>query len=211
MSRRLPPTIAAVGLSVLLTVGLSACMTGQRPSFATTSTDPAVEAVAARLERVDTAPFTARYSVLTKFGNTTQPASVTVDGSNREIVVGTVRFVDNDGTAVTCTFGDVSTCSPDFQPQRISDTLITPDFYGTDTGRRLRRDGDALVGPAVERTDTIAGQPVECLDLPLSGGTAVYCVLANGALALLDDGDVRVELTSFSATADPFAFGIAPG
>jgi hypothetical protein len=55
---------------------------------------------------------------------------------------------------------------------------------------------------------TMAGQKVSCVDLPLNGGTAVYCVLANGLLAKRDDGDIRVLLKTYAPTATPGQFVI---
>ena len=56
--------------------------------------------------------------------------------------------------------------------------------------------------------ETIAEQSAICVDVPLAGGTAVYCALDNGMVARLDDGDVAVNLTAFGATADATLFQI---
>ena len=186
---------------------LGGCFTGQRPSFsdemqpATTTGEPAIDAVLAALDADNGGPFTASYDVLTKFGNTHHTATVAVQGGQRSITVGEVRYLFSGGVASTCTLGGA--CAPDTDQARISDTGITVDFYGTSTAQRLRRDALARIAPTISRTDTIAGQPANCVDLGVTGGTAVYCALIDGPLALLDDGDVRVVLTGFTATVDP--------
>ena len=60
----------------------------------------------------------------------------------------------------------------------------------------------------ISSTDTIAGQNATCVDVPLPGGTAVYCALDNGLVAKLDDGDVLVTLTLYGEVVDPNAFVI---
>jgi hypothetical protein len=62
------------------------------------------------------------------------------------------------------------------------------------------------LGPAIGHDDTIADQPAKCVDVPVVGGTAVYCALASGLLARLDDGDVAVTLTLFGESVDATAF-----
>jgi hypothetical protein len=47
-------------------------------------------------------------------------------------------------------------------------------------------------------TDWIAGQSATCVDVPVPGGTSVYCALTNGPLARLDDGAVSINLTQYS-------------
>ena len=99
-------------------------------------------------------------------------------------------------------------CADGFNPQRISDIGITVDFYATDAAKRLRRDAQAKIGPTTASTAAIAQQPATCVDVPLAGGTAVYCVLDNGVIAKLDEGDVLVTLTLFGSSADDSRFVI---
>ena len=47
------------------------------------------------------------------------------------------------------------------------------------------------------------------MDVLQAGNTAVYCVLASGILARLDDADVKVTLTGYSTSVDPAAFSTA--
>ena len=106
----------------------------------------------------------------------------------------------------TCAVQPVAAWLASRREQRISDTLITVDFYAADTAKRLRRDAAAKLGPATGYDEVIADQPATCVDVPLVGGTAVYCALASGLLAKLDDGDVAVTLTLYGDTVDASAF-----
>jgi hypothetical protein len=202
MSRRL----LALALSGLLLTG---CFTGKRPHFAETANtgDAAIDAVLTRFDAVTAGPVAASYDVLTKFGNVTRPAAVALDARRRSITIGNIHYIETADTAKrTCTVDLSLPCTEGFDAARISDSLLTVDFYAADTAKRLRRDAQAALGPAVAHNETIAGQAATCADLSLPGGTAVYCVLDSGMLATLDDGDVRVTLTSLSTTVDPSQF-----
>jgi hypothetical protein len=204
---------AALALT-LCTLLLAGCFTGKRPYFSDSETfppgsssgDPAVDAVLARLDNPTTGPATAAYTVLTKYGNSTAPALVALSPGKRSITVGNTRYIQTESTAVTCTEDRSIPCVDGFDPQRISDTLITVDFYASDTAKRLRRDAAAKLGPAIGHQDIIADQPATCVDVPVVGGTAVYCALASGLLAKLDDGDVAITLTLYGESVDDAAF-----
>jgi hypothetical protein len=196
---------------------LAGCFTGERPSFSAdpfaagqATGDPAIDAVLASFDGVSNGPLTASYTVLRKFGNTTHSAVVALEPGRRSITVGTVRYLFDTTGESTCDISDGS-CTQGFQPASISDTGITADFYASDTARRLRRDAQAKIGPTVSRDEMVAGQSASCVDVPVSGGTAVYCVLPDGVLALLDDGDVRVTLTDFRTSADAAVFSPSQG
>jgi hypothetical protein len=197
---------------------LSGCFTGERP-YLTEGTvlapggmsgDPAIDAVLQRFDAPSSGPLTATYKVLTKYGNTTNPAVVVLDPGKRSITVGVTRFIQTETFAATCTLDGTIPCVDGFDAKRISDTLLTVDFYAADAAKRLRRDAQAKIGPAVARTDVMASAPVTCVDVPVSGGTAVYCALESGLVALIDDGDVRVSLDAYGAAVDPAAFSL-PG
>jgi hypothetical protein len=201
---RLLPLVLFAGLV------LAACGTGDRPYFGEEPAfpvgqmtgDPAVDAVLQRLDAATTGPATATYDVLTKYGNTPHAAVVVLSPGKRSITVDNTHYIQTETIAVTCTQDGSAPCVDGFDPQRISDTGITYDFYATDAAKRLRRDADAKIGPAEASTSTVADQPATCVSLPLPGGTAVYCALANGLLAKLDDGDVLVTMTLFGETVD---------
>jgi hypothetical protein len=200
---------AALGLLILL----SGCFTGERPSFTTEpfpvgalSGDPSIDQVLAQFDAVNDGPYTAVYTVLTKFGNTTRPATVSVATARRSITVGDVRFLTVNGSSQTCQLAKTDPCSSTIDPARISDTQITPNFYAADAAKRLRRIAVARIGTPIASVATIAGQSATCVDVPVSGGVSVFCALANGPLARLDDGAVAINLTKWTPAADASLF-----
>ena len=193
-------------------LALTACATGQRPSFdaddpAPQATgDPAVDAVLERLDRVGLEQFTADYTVLTRLGGIESTATVVqADNSRRSITINDVRFIDGSGTVATC---DLLTaeCEATLNDARVSDVQITHDFYGSSFARRLRVDAGRSLSPARGYTDTIAGQPAACADVPVSGGTKVYCALDSGPLARYDGNDVVIQLLASTPTPDETKF-----
>lgn len=203
-----------IGLGMLATAALlSGCFTGQRPHFDTNpfgpgnqTGDAAIDAVLAKLDTVTAGPATAFYAVLTKFGNTTVLAAVVLDGQRRSVEVGTTQFLSTGGQEYTCTV-DATThvsadCSSGFDVARISDVGVTIEFYAAEAAKRLRRDAQAQLSPAVAHDEVIANQDASCVSITLTGGTAMYCVLANGLIAKLDDGDVLITLGLLEPTVD---------
>ena len=213
---RVASLVVSLGVSVMLLAG---CFTGARPSvtsepFApgTSSGDPAIDAVLQQLDADNPGPYTADYTVLTKFGNSSRNARVALlPPAKRLVSVGDVRFLNVDGATQTCFRNQPNQCTTTIDPQRISDTQITPDFYERDAAKRLRRSAAARIGTPIPHDDQIAGQPAKCVDIPVTGGVTTYCALINGPLARLDDGAVSIELTGFSNTADPTEFTAEAG
>ena len=80
---------------------------------------------------------------------------------------------------------------------------------------RLRTDLAAAAQAPSVSTDTIAGHPVQCIDIPLlPAGTAdtvwsQYCVLDSGVVARMARADVVVELTAYRPEVDDDAL-VAP-
>ncbi|MEI7547075.1 MAG: hypothetical protein WCK21_03315 [Actinomycetota bacterium] len=209
MSRRRARALILVLPGLLL----AGCLTGKRPHFedepfpaGSLTGDANIDAVLTKLDAVTKGPATASYDVLTKYGSVTHPALVVLDKGKRSILVGNVHYIQTEALAKTCTVDLSAPCSDGFLAARISDTLATVEFYAAGTATRLRRDNQAKLGPSVAHADVFAGIPATCVDVPLSGGTAIYCVLNNGMLAKLDDGDLLITLTTYSNTADPSQF-----
>ncbi len=206
MSRRgLPALVLAAGALLL-----SACFTGPRPHFdddpfpaGATTGDAAIDAVLAKLDAATTGPATAAYSVLTKFGNFTNQAAVVLDAGSRSVTIGNVRYVQTSAGEETCSVDGTIACITGLDASRVSDIGVTVDFYAKEAATRLRRDARALIAPTTAHVETIADQPATCVDVPLAGGVAVYCALDTGLVARLDDGDVAVNLTSFTTAIDP--------
>ncbi len=114
-----------------------------------------------------------------------------------------MRYVQTPQLIETCRG---TACTTGLDPAAISDSQLTVDFYAADAAKRLRVDAAAKIGPTAARTEQIAGQQASCVDIAQSGATAGYCVLDDGILAKLTDGDVYVTMTSFSPTAQEDLF-----
>lgn len=192
---------------------LSGCFTGQRPHFDTDpfgpgnrTGDEAIDDLLSKLDKVTTGPATAFYSVLTKFGNTTVGANVMLDSGRRSVEIDTTQYLATSGLQFTCVVDPTSHTSTDcvegFDASRISNVGITIDFYAAEAAKRLRRDAQAQLSPAVAHDEVIANQDASCVSVALTGGTAVYCVLDNGLIAMLDDGDVLITLGLLVPTVD---------
>ncbi len=204
MNRRALPVLALVALL------LTGCLTGERPYFddnpfpvGSPTGDTGIDAVLQKFDAVIPGPATASYSVLTKFGNVTNTAGVVLDGGSRSVTIGNVRYVETATGSVTCTEDNTAPCAAGLDAARVSNIGVTIDFYATEAATRLRRDSLAILAPSTTHVETIGDQSALCVDVPLAGGTAVYCALDNGFVARVDDGDVAVNLTAFSPTADP--------
>ncbi len=202
-------TRRAVLLLALAAALLTGCFAGKRPYFSdqpfptgAMTGDPAIDAVLLKLDAPTTGPATAAYSVLTKFGNTTNPAIVILDAGSRSVTIGNVRYIETPGASATCAEDNSVPCAAGLDASRVSNIGITVDFYASEAATRLRRDALATIAPTTSHVETIAEQPAICVDVPLAGGVAVYCALDSGLVARLDDGDVAVNLTLFGATAD---------
>jgi hypothetical protein len=206
--------LVAAGVAIATAVGLSGCFTGQRPTLAegpAMTGDPATDAVLERLDQARSAVFSVDYDVLTRFGNVSRQATVVQAGpARRSITVGSVRFlVDNAATATCDLTSDV--CSDTIDAARISDTQLAPDFYASSAATRLRRDANQRVDATVASTVDVGGETATCVAVPVSGSTETYCALDAGPLARIDAADVRIELTSYSASADESKFARSDG
>ncbi len=204
MNRRALPLLALVALL------LTGCFTGKRPSFndspfpvGATTGDAAIDAVLQKLDAATAGPASATYSVLTKYGNVTNNAAIVLDSGSRSVTIANVRYVDTPTGAATCAADNSAPCVSGLDAARVSNIGVTINFYSSEAATRLRRDAQAVLAPSTPHAETIADQSALCVDVPLSGGVAVYCALDNGLVARLDDGDVAVNLTAFSPTSDP--------
>jgi len=204
---------------VACALSLTACAVGQRPYFTDTPArvigettgDAAIDAVLTRFDSVTTGPVSARYDVLVKYGMSTTYAEVVLVTGRRSIIIGNVHYIQTETEAATCMVDQSQPCSGGFNPQAVSNWNITYDFYAAEAAQRLRRDAMSKVGPSVGHQESIGGLPATCVDVPLPNGTAVYCVLDDGMLALVDDGDVRVTLTSVTDEIDNTKFVVPAG
>jgi hypothetical protein len=209
----MPPTRSSIarvaGIAVAAALLLTSCVTGPRPSFVdddlapgTPIGDAPVDAVLSRLENPTTQPFTADYTILTKATGGTSTARAAVDVDRRSITISNIRFLIEGSRTGTCNV-DSGRCSNSIDDGRVSDIQVTHEFYGEASARRLRADAAQRIGATAPSAATIAGLGATCVSVPVSAaGAATYCVLENGVLARMDNGDVLIELTAFRDGVD---------
>lgn len=191
---------------------LAGCMTGERPSFdsedplQTEAGDEAVDAILERLDAVAPTQFTAEYEILTRLGGLDSQATVVqADNSRRSITINDVRFIDSADTVATC---DLTTgeCEATLNDARVSDLLLSHDFYAKSFARRLRVDANRRIGETNGYMITQAGEQVLCVDVPITGGTVSYCALDSGPLARYDGNDLFIQMTSITDIPDESKF-----
>ncbi len=193
---------------------LAGCYTGQRPELevVTEVDDAAAAVVLERLERAGSVPFTATYDVIPSTTGETTVAVVRQLENQRRVTIGDVDYLIDAGSSHTCqrATGD---CVDFLNDALVSDLNITHRFWSDGIASRLTIDAARRVGFSVGHTETIAGRPAACADVPVLGGDVVYCALDAGVLARYFNADVTIELTSFSNDVDPgsFAFAVDPG
>lgn len=198
---RLTRFVAVVLLAPLV---LGACY-GKRPSFGIQS-DPAIAAVLSKLDVATTGPLTGKYSLLTRFGNITTPATVSVvNPAQRSITIGAVRFLFSSAGPQTCNLSTAA-CSAQTDDAQISNLSLTHDFYGAAPSARIRTDAKTMIGNAIASSEQIAGQTATCVQIPFTSGSKKYCTLDNGILAFQDSPDLQIKLLSVVDTADPLLF-----
>ena len=178
----------------------SGCITGERPSFGSQA-DPAIEAVLSKLD-TSIGPFTASYSLLTRFGNIVTPVTVAIQNeSERSITFGDIRFLQSVGGFRTCTLS-TGQCSITADDATISNLSVTHEFYGSAPAARIRQDVTTMVGPAIASVEQFVDQNATCVQLSFTSGTKKYCVLENGMLAFQDTPDLQITLTKLTDTID---------
>ena len=196
---------------------LAGCFTGERPSFEDEDAIPTeatgnadIDLVLGLLDSVNSSEFTAGYDIETQFNAVSstglvvqaagQRRSITVDNEARS-----VRFIVDGQDERTC---DLLTaeCEASLNDARISDTQLSHTFYGPAFAARLRTDAGRRIDEPIAYPKSIAGQPAQCIDIAVAGGTKTYCALGSGALAEFVGADVTIELTSYSPEPDTTKF-----
>lgn len=209
MPAKRPPAVVLAAIALAGGLLLTGCVTGERPSFVddeavagTPIGDASVDAVLSRLENPATQPFTADYTIVTKATGGTSNATVAVDVDRRSITIANIRFLIEGSRTGTCNTNS-GRCTNSIDDGRVSDVQVTHQFYGESAARRLRTDAARKIGATAPSATAIVGLTATCVSVPLSAdGAATYCVLDNGLLARMDNGDVQIELTAFRDGVD---------
>ena len=125
--------------------------------------------------------------------------SMSTAGRSRSPTSGSSSKGSRTGTCNT----NSGRCTNSIDDGRVSDVQVTHQFYGESAARRLRTDAARKIGATAPSATAIVGLTATCVSVPLSAdGAATYCVLDNGLLARMDNGDVQIELTAFRDGVD---------
>ena len=123
----------------------------------------------------------------------------------RSITINNVRFIYDGASVATCDLVTAE-CEATINDARVSDVSVTHEFYGKSFAQRLRVDASRRVGDPAGYSITQAGQQALCVDVPVTGGSNIYCALSNGVLARYDGNDLFIEMTTYSDFPDETAF-----
>ena len=181
--------------------GRAPVVRGDESAAGTPVGDIPIDAVLSRLENPTGQPFTAKYTIVTKATGATSNATVAVDVDRRSITISNIRFLIEGSRTGTCNV-ESGRCSNSIDDGRVSDVQVTHQFYGEATARRLRAEAAQRIAATAPSAATIAGFAATCVSVPLPAGSPIYCVLENGLLARMDNGDVGIELTAFRDGVD---------
>jgi hypothetical protein len=197
--------------AALLALGVfagSGCMTGDRPTLAqeTSTGYPAVDDLVDRIGDLGEARYTAHYDVLVRYGDVSTTASASQsDEDRRSLTIGDIRYVTHAQISKTCTVS-AATCVPQIDPTRVSDVMMTPDFFGTSMVARIELDAARAIAEPVVSVEQTDGGEAMCVAIPITDATTTYCVLENGVLTRLDGPDLVVTMTSYSGEVDELLY-----
>jgi hypothetical protein len=197
------PRLRSAVLVVGLALATTGCMTGERPVLEPVPVidDAAAQVVLERLDRADSVAFTATYDITpSTTGETTQATVRQLDDRSR-ITIGNIDFLIDSQSSRTCRL-DENACVDAIDDALVSDLNITHRFWSDGIAARLAIDASRRVGFSEGHVETIADRPAACADVPVLGGTVVYCALDAGVLARYFNADVSIELTSFTNDVD---------
>ncbi len=207
--------VALIALGVAGPLLLGGCFTGERPTLqppavggevGTPTGDSGADDVLTRLEQTTRGSFTAGYTITRLLDSVVTPARVSQDATRTSVTVGDVRFLAE--TDQTCDLSAKS-CESGMRDNLISDTGVSHEFYDAAAARRLRIALTRATAPTTTRTETIAGYPSSCVDVPLGAGTETYCANDLGVVARWLAADVTVELDAISPSPTEELFSSA--
>jgi hypothetical protein len=206
MSLRQSRRWIALGAAAL-TLVLTACATGQRPTLVEQAvvTDTVAQAVLDRLERGSSATFTADYEITPSLTGQPTRATVMQLGSQQRVTIGDVDYFTDGTSSRTCAVGGTD-CVDSIDDARVSNLSVTSKFWGPSVVSKLELDTARSVNASTGRTDTIANRPATCADVHVPSidgvGSVTYCAVDDGVLARYFGADVSIELTSFVPSVD---------
>ncbi|MEC8464555.1 MAG: hypothetical protein VXZ06_02845, partial [Actinomycetota bacterium] len=125
----------------------------------------------------------------------------------RSITIGDTRYLIETGRTRTCDLESLS-CSQGLDDTKVSDLQVTHQFWSRATEQRLRIDASRNIGPSEAYLAEFADTQVNCVSVPVVGGTKVYCATDEGVLAHYAGPDLLIELTAYSRTVNRELFSI---
>lgn len=188
---------------------LSACALGPRPTLVEDLPvgDANIVSLLDIFALVDSAEFTASYRINVNYGNTAATATVTQGEQERSITIGDTRYLIETDRTRTCDLAS-SSCSQGLDDTKVSDLQVTHQFWSRATEQRLRIDASRNIGPSEAYLAEFADTQVNCVSVPVVGGTKVYCATDEGVLAHYAGPDLLIELTDYSTTVNRELFSI---
>ena len=144
--------------------------------------------------------------MLVRYGDISTTASASQsDGDRRSLTIGDVRYVSHAQVTKTCTVS-TATCVPEIDPTRVSDVMMTPDFFGTSMIARIELDASRAIAEPVVTAEPTDGGEATCVAIPITDATTTYCLLENGVLSRMDGPDLVVTMTSYSDEVDELLY-----
>ena len=188
---------------------LSACALGPRPTLVEDLPvgDANIVSLLDIFALVVSAEFTDSYHINVNYGNTAATATVTQGEQERSITIGDTRYLIETDRTRTCNLAS-SSCSQGLDDTKVSDLQITHQFWSRATEQRLRIDASRNIGPSESYLAEFADTQVNCVSVPVVGGTKVYCATDEGVLAHYAGPDFLIELTDYSTTVNRELFSI---
>ncbi len=203
---------------------LTACQTGERPSFDTVPSDsgaapadqddsgpsPELAALIGLLSSPPPPGETATYEIVQATQGVTATATLVRDGERTALDVRDTQFRESDGRQETCERGS-GVCSAGYAEQLLSDLQITTGFWGPALRQTLTSPTlGARIGPITTFSRTIAGQQATCIEIPGPSRVDRYCALSTGIAAAIETAAVTVALTDYRATFDESTWDAIP-
>lgn len=221
MRRTITRVISSATTTAVLGLVLAGCFTGERPTLLVDDTIPplsdrAAAAVVAALDGGLSAPFTATYTVTTRYGGLVAQASISHDPSlGTSVNIAEVRYLTKpDGSTFTCST-ITGACAPGIDETRVSNRQLTSTIFTSSAAERVRQDLKVAVADSVASSVELAGRPATCASIPVVDSNGArreksYCTYDDfHVIASLDTADLLIEPVSVVDSADATLFGNA--
>ena len=143
--------------------------------------------------------FRATYDVLQKLGGARTSVVVVADPPSWQVRVGDLTFVEGEKPATCRT--STRRCVGQVLEELLAPVGVFSRFFATAPARSLATDARrGVAGELVTSERTVAGVPLRCAGIPLSGSvSSTYCLTPEGVFGWVDTPAVHYELTAYAA------------